>query len=390
MKILVIGAGMYVTGRNNTGPGTILSALAEYSKKNDIEKVIVAAKSRSNESSVNDAINRINSLIGSQLKLEYVAVGESGLTIKDLLKEEQFDCAIVSVPDHMHYSIAKEIISCGVHCLVVKPLTPTLDEAKELVDLCEKNNVYGAVELHKRYDASNLYTKKILREKQLGSPLYITVDYSQRISIPTNTFSQWVEKTNIFQYLGVHYVDLTYFLTGYLPLKLSAVGTEGVLKSNGIDTYDSIHVILQWYNPENPDEKLVSIFNTNWIDPNCTSAMSDQKYSIIGTKGRLACDQKNRGIELINEDLGIQAVNPYFSDYLEDANGNVCFQGYGNKSIQVFLDDIGELQNDKIKRSDLNAMRPSFDNALVSVAVTDAVNKSLELQGGWVDVENKF
>ena len=38
MKILIIGAGMYVTGRDNTGVGTILSSIAESSKNINIEK----------------------------------------------------------------------------------------------------------------------------------------------------------------------------------------------------------------------------------------------------------------------------------------------------------------------------------------------------------------
>jgi hypothetical protein len=39
MKIIVIGAGMYVTGRNNSGVGTVLSSLSQLSKEMKIEKV---------------------------------------------------------------------------------------------------------------------------------------------------------------------------------------------------------------------------------------------------------------------------------------------------------------------------------------------------------------
>ena len=41
MKILIIGAGMYVTGRDNTGVGTILSSIAESSKNINIENISV-------------------------------------------------------------------------------------------------------------------------------------------------------------------------------------------------------------------------------------------------------------------------------------------------------------------------------------------------------------
>ena len=47
MKIIVIGAGMYVTGRNNSGVGTILSSLSQLSKEVEIEKITVIASSKS-------------------------------------------------------------------------------------------------------------------------------------------------------------------------------------------------------------------------------------------------------------------------------------------------------------------------------------------------------
>ena len=39
MKIIVIGAGMYVTGRHNSGVGTILSSLSQLSKETLIDGI---------------------------------------------------------------------------------------------------------------------------------------------------------------------------------------------------------------------------------------------------------------------------------------------------------------------------------------------------------------
>lgn len=52
MKILVLGSGMYVTGRGGTGPGTVLSALAETSKSLSMEEVVVIARSANNKKDV--------------------------------------------------------------------------------------------------------------------------------------------------------------------------------------------------------------------------------------------------------------------------------------------------------------------------------------------------
>ena len=71
MKIIVIGAGMYVTGRNNSGVGTILSSLSQLSKETKIEKVTVIASSITSSKSVDSAINRINKILNSSLQVDY-------------------------------------------------------------------------------------------------------------------------------------------------------------------------------------------------------------------------------------------------------------------------------------------------------------------------------
>lgn len=52
-----------------------------------------------------------------------------------------------------------------------------------------------------------------------------------------------------------------------------------------------MQVVIEW---ERKDGGLfVSTHITNWIDPDETSAMSDQKINVVGTNGRFQADQKN-------------------------------------------------------------------------------------------------
>ncbi len=385
MKVLVIGAGMYVTGRGGYGVGTVLSALAQLSKSQTITEVIIIATSKDNKKTVDDATSNINQKLKSQLKVSYRAIDPNQLDqqVSKICHNENISAAVVSTPDHIHYEPIRALINSKVNCLVVKPFVPTLREARDLLKLQEKSGIYGAIEFHKRFDESNLYAKRIIGEQGLGKLQSINVDYSQQIVIPTSVFSNWVEQTNIFQYLGVHYVDLIYFLTGFSPVALCAYGTRGALKQRGIDTFDSVHVMLEWQDPLDQTQRFISQMNIGWIDPTTTSAMSDQKIKIIGTNGRLECDQKNRGIEYVTEKHGISHVNPYFSDYLMDENGNCDFGGYGYKSIAQFFIDVDSLQKGKTTLSELNRLRPSFNQALVSTAVIDAVNESLKSTPSW-------
>lgn len=384
MNVLVVGAGMYVTGREGSGCGTILSSLAECSRHLRVSQVTIIGKKAENSIVVKEASDRINSILGTDLIVSYRPIsGKPDLDIANVCAEATYDCAIVCVPDHLHHAFAKALLLEKVPVLIVKPLTPTLDEARELIEIQEKNGIYAAVEFHKRWDATNLWVANALSSGKLGRVQYINVEYSQKISIPLSTFREWADRTNIFQYLGVHYVDLIYFLTGFVPIRALGIGTEGVLRQSGVANWDSIHATVVWCNPRDASDTFVSSFATNWIDPTCTSAMSDQKYKVIGSKGHIECDQKNRGLELVHENLGIQQINPYFSEFLPDGNGGTRFSGYGHESINRFLKDVIDLQAKRKNVAELEQHRPTLKQALVSTAVIESVNKSLKDNSSW-------
>jgi len=380
---------MYVTGRHTSGPGSALGSIGELSKTLDIDSITVVSKSESSINDVNRSRNIINKELNIDVSIEFIALGDDSLNkLQDIISLNTFHCAIVALPDHLHYSFGKLLIENKIHCFFVKPLTPTLKESLDLVSLQRKNKVLGVVDFHKRYDEVNLIIKDIITKGDIGSPLSATVEYSQKIEMPTIVFSDWVENSNVFQYLGVHYVDMIYFLTSYKPEKVTAVGTYGILKEKGINTYDSIHAIIVWYNNENSEQKMVTQFSTSWIDPSTSSAMSDQKYTIIGTKGRIESNQKYRGVEVTTESEGIQSINPYFAKYLDNTSGGKTYSGYDFKSISQFLTDVNQVIEDIVFDNELYEFRPTLEDTLPTSSVIDAVNKSLIDNSNWVYIND--
>lgn len=367
---------MYVTGRGNSGPGTILAACMQALKSNSESQITVFSRTSDSADDVYRKADWLNDQFNSYTKVEYVTLGTNPEeTLSSFIRSNVISAAIVSVPDHLHYFFSKISITHQIPTLVVKPLTDNLKDALELAELADQNKTYGAVEFHKRWDESNLYLKKRFKESKYGSPLYFDVNYSQRIHIPINQFSSWVDKTNIFQYLGVHYVDLVHFITDAKPVELTVIGFKKKLLKLGINTYDSIHVNSLWICPNG--EEFNANFNISWVDPNTTTAMSDQRILFVGTDGRIECDQKNRGISEVTTEQGPAHVNPYFSEWLTDSDGNPFINGYGIKSITQFLEDTERLQNDPQLLNELNTKRPSFKNSLISMSFIDTVNKNL-------------
>lgn len=380
MNVLVVGSGMFVTGRGTPGLGTVLPALSTLRRRGLVDRVTVTGTRREGEAAVRSAAERLASRMGSELPVEYRV---ADLDIRPLLAGH--DCAIVSVPDHLHHAIGRQVLEGGAHCLMVKPLTPTLAEAKELAGLARARGVHAAVELHKRFDPSNLLARRTLAEGKLGRPRYITVEYSQQVDIPRRVFAGWAHRTTIFTYLGVHYVDVVRFVTGYEPVRVVARGTRGVLDAQGVSTWDSIHAITVWRDPAAPGEELVAQLAVGWIDPARTSAVSEQRIVFVGSEGRLDCEQKRRGNELVTDADGPRTVNPYFSELLPDADGRLELTGYGFDSIARFVEDVRDIRAGRVRPADLIGRRPTFEDALPATAVTEAVDRSLS-SGRWEEV----
>ena len=382
INVLVIGSGAYVSGKNSKGFGTILPSLIEGTRHKIIDKITVVSKHSSSYKKFQKKVNVVQKISNVKLKYDwYLKNSSNEIAYKNAIKEaDKNTVVIISTPDHLHYQMAKFALEQKKHVIVVKPLTLTSNHAQLLTSLAKKNNLHAVVDFHKRYDLANLKIYDILNSKKLGDLSHILVEYSQQKNIPLKIFKSWIQQTNIFQYLGVHYVDIIYFVTGAKPFRVMAVGQKNFLKNNGIDTFDAIEVVIEWKKGTNT---FSSTFLCNWIDPNSTSAVSYQSIKFIGTKGRIESDQKNRGLQIITDRDGIEDINPYFNQNYTIEN-NVFFKGYGIESFLQFFQDCNLIFESKKTSKYFEKIRPTFSNSIHSVSVIEAVNKSLKNNGKWI------
>jgi predicted dehydrogenase len=386
LNVLVVGAGLYVCGRGSENLGTILPALYQAKKEGLVKDVKVAATDPASVKELKKKIRKLDLLFGVKYDIKCFPQGsqrDRRAYQKAVREGNRPDCAIISVPDQLHFEIAAYLINAGIHCLVVKPLAPTVAEVKKLIKMQKAKGIYGAVEFHKRYDRSNLKLRDVIKQGQIGDPLYFIVEYSQRKSIPSRKFRKWVKYTNIFQYLGIHYVDIIYFATGAKPIRVMAIGQKNYLASRGVDTFDSIQCLTEWQMPNG--KKFTSSILTNWIDPECTSAMSDQKIKVIGTKGRYEADQKERGITIVTDEGGIETPNPDFSSFY-GGKGNAVFEGYGPDNIRQYLRDVSSILAEELTVPELEKLRPTFSESLLPTMVMEAANRSMSQNGKWVEI----
>ena len=387
MRILIIGSGNYVTGRGTDSYGTILPAIYEFNKeKKIVDEVVILTTSKKSAKLAEKKNKKIRYLSGHNLRVKIVVKKNNfKFSTNHTYSRDGISCAIIATPDHTHYKLAKDCLKNKQHCLVVKPVVTKLSELKNLIKLCKKNQVYGAVEFHKRFDRQALILKDKYDSGTIGDPLYSWSEYSQKKIVPEKFFKSWISKNNVFQYLGIHYVDLIRYITNSKPKKVIAIGQKNYLKGKNINTPDSIQTIIEWQNPQG-----ISFTQTlllNWVDPKNTTAMSDQNFKLVGTKGRIESDQKNRGVRIVEEGSYIEDINPDFCRVYGTTPGKIRWEGYGIESVKTFLKDIILIKKNKSLLKSLDEVRPTFKEALYSTAVLEAANYSLLNNSVWKKVK---
>ena len=392
MNIVVIGNGMYATGRGTAFYGTILPAVYEWKRSGSkVDRLVIVGTNGKHSLQAKQKALELSRNTGVFIETE-VHPKEGDINpnaYKKIINSiDKPACAIVVVPDHLHYQVISDCLSAKLHVLVVKPLTPKAEEGRKLIALANANNLYCGVEFHKRFDRSNMMMRDTFQSGDIGIPLYFLVEYSQRKSIPTKMFKEWAHKTNILQYLGIHYIDIVRFVTQALPLRVMALGQKTWLHDNEIDTFDSIQCIVEWETVRG--DKFTQTLLTNWIDPESSTSMSDQKIKMIGTNGRYEADQKERGIRICVDESYLQQPNPDFCMSYKDHSGNSIWQGYGIDSVVDYLNRVSNfVKSDMNIESIDNASRSSFEESLISTLVLESANESLNLDWKWVPIESK-
>ena len=87
---------------------------------------------------------------------------------------EEIDAAIVAAPTSEHYSITEKLLKEGKSVLVEKPMTDTVEQAEELVDLAKQNQLVLQVGHLERFNPAVEALQDLISE-----PKFIEVRYSQ-------------------------------------------------------------------------------------------------------------------------------------------------------------------------------------------------------------------
>jgi predicted dehydrogenase len=124
------------------------------------------------------------------------------------------DAVSIVVPTVLHHRLAKQFLEQGVHVLLEKPITVTLEQADELIELAARNKVLLQVGHIERFNPAVTAIKSMLK-----APRYITAERAAPYTIRCTD-------VNVVLDLMIHDIDIVMDLAGSTPKEVSAAGVS--------------------------------------------------------------------------------------------------------------------------------------------------------------------
>lgn len=124
------------------------------------------------------------------------------------------DVVSVAVPTDEHFRVARDLLEAGTSVLVEKPMTPTLEEARELFAVARRAGAVLHVGHVERFNGAVQELRKIV-----DRPILIE---SRRLG----PFAPRVQKDTVVMDLMIHDIDIALGLVDSEPRKITAVGAS--------------------------------------------------------------------------------------------------------------------------------------------------------------------
>jgi predicted dehydrogenase len=300
---------------------------------------------------------------------------------------EEHGVVIVATPDHLHQIMIMDALAAGRDIICEKPLCLKAADAHRIMEASREKGVYVLTDYHKRHDRAVRAAKRKYNLGELGEMLHGHAWIEEKRDMPLKAFAAWAQHSSPFEYIGVHYSDAYYFITGLKPKRLIAFGQKKFLPKHGKDAFDAIQATIEW------EDGSVLFIQTSWVCSDYSSSLTNQGLQLSGTEGEYWADHKARGLHFVTQAHGYEDWNPNFFKAYDswDEQGEAEYVGYGYDSIVQGIDDVRELELATLGMSkgeavefrkkrfmELEKSRALPVQALVGTAINEAVRLSID------------
>ncbi|HUV55510.1 MAG TPA: Gfo/Idh/MocA family oxidoreductase [Candidatus Krumholzibacteriaceae bacterium] len=202
--------------------------------------------------------------------------------------DDEVDAVSICTPTVTHAQLAKEAILSGKHVLVEKPMTARLCEARELMELAEREDVVLAVGHVERFNPAVEETIRLVERGEVGQLL---MAHAARLSRRPERHGD----VGVVKDLAIHDVDIVTTVLGDLPRSVFSVC--GSL-SHGFEDYATIALIY--------DGDASGFVEANWLTPKKVRSLT-----VTGSEGVIRVEYLTQRVSVDSGDETTHSDNAY-------------------------------------------------------------------------------
>jgi predicted dehydrogenase len=168
---------------------------------------------------------------------------------QQLIKDPRLDAVAIATPVWTHFKFAKEALEAGKHVLVEKPLTSSVAEAEQLIEIAERNRLTLMVDHTFVFTGAVRKIKEIVQSGELGELLYFD---ATRINL-----GLFQDDINVVWDLAPHDLSIMDFIIDRQPEAVTATGSCHI--KQGIENI--AYVMFKF------SDDFLAHFHFNWLSP---------------------------------------------------------------------------------------------------------------------------
>jgi predicted dehydrogenase len=182
------------------------------------------------------------------VKRNHLTVNTSNHT-EDVFNNNDIDAVVIATPVFTHYELAKKALEKGKHVLLEKPMTGSVEEAEQLIELAKKYNKVLMVDHTFLYTGAVQKMKSMIDSGEIGNVKYFD---STRINL-----GLFQPDINVLWDLAPHDISILNYLVDKKPYSVQATGISHT--HNGIENIAYLTV--------NYNNDFIAHFNCSWTSP---------------------------------------------------------------------------------------------------------------------------
>ncbi len=290
----------------------------------------------------------------NRFKKDYPQV--TGYTnLNEFLSDSKLDLVTIIVPHNVHFELGKKCLQAGKHVIIEKPFVLTCEQASELIELAEKNNVMLSVYQNRRWDWEYLRVKHIVDSSEIGNVYYMRINMAN-YHMPGDEWRSYKEISGGLLYdWGAHHFDWILNIIDS-PMQAVFAATHNV-RWHWCTNEDNANVMIKFENGAIAEYHTSTVFAGEW----------DSYVLVAGSEGTIKINRMTNELHVIKYNTEGQKIAEQIVPGIE--HGKYWYHYYQNIANYLLFSEPLAVRPEQSRRV-IALIEAAYESAQTNQAIS--------------------